>query len=89
MIPRAGYGRRGTRSSHRRRVRGEAAIKDVVFAVGLLLAFEGLLFAAFPTLMRKAMRDASEMPEALMRMVGVGSAVLGIGLLWLVRSLLG
>jgi len=55
----------------------------------LLLAFEGLLFAAFPSLMRKAMRDASEMPEPAMRMVGVGSAILGIVLLWVVRSLIG
>jgi uncharacterized protein YjeT (DUF2065 family) len=84
MIPTARYGRGQTRNN-RAIGAGEGAIKDVVFAIGLLLAFEGLLFAAFPSVMRRAMEEAAQMSEQVMRLVGVGSAIFGIALLWAVR----
>lgn len=64
----------------------EDAIKEFVFAIGLVLAFEGLLCAAFPGAMRKAMLEASQLPESPMRLVGLVSAVLGIALLWLIKA---
>lgn len=84
MIPRAGYAPRQKRNN-RAAGAGEGAIKDVVFAIGLLLAFEGLLFAAFPSTMRRAMEEAAGMSEQVMRLVGVCSAILGIALLWAFR----
>jgi uncharacterized protein len=35
-------------------------MQDFLAALGLLLAIEGLLFAAFPNATRRAMREASE-----------------------------
>jgi uncharacterized protein len=54
--------------------------------LGLVLAIEGLLFAAFPEGMRRAMRQASDTPGALMRSVGFASAVAGVLLLWLIKA---
>ena len=51
-----------------------------------MLAFEGLLCAAFPSMMRRAMLEASQLPEHPMRIIGVISAAVGIGLLWLIKG---
>jgi len=65
----------------------EEAIRDILFAVGLVLALEGLICAAFPKMMRKVMLEASQMPEHPMRIIGVISAALGVLLLWLIKAL--
>jgi uncharacterized protein YjeT (DUF2065 family) len=36
--------------------------------------------------MRKAMWEASQMPEHPMRIIGVISAAIGVGLLWLIKA---
>ena len=64
----------------------EASIKDIFFALGLVLALEGLLCAAFPGAMRKAMLEASQLPESPMRIVGLVSAFVGIILLWVIKA---
>jgi uncharacterized protein len=61
-------------------------MQDFLAALGLLLAIEGLLFAAFPNATRRAMREASESPDHLVRWIGIASAVAGVGVLWLVRK---
>jgi uncharacterized protein YjeT (DUF2065 family) len=53
--------------------------------VGILFVIEGLLFAASPTWMRKAMKSALSMPDNILRAVGIGSAVVGLILIWIVR----
>ena len=60
---------------------------DLVAALGLALAVEGLLFAAFPDTVRRAMLEAAEAPSERMRMVGVASAVAGVLLVWLARNI--
>lgn len=59
---------------------------DFLAALGLVFALEGLLLAAFPGMMRNAMRDAAERPEGWLRQAGLVSALVGIGLLFLVRQ---
>ncbi|MBI4273776.1 MAG: DUF2065 domain-containing protein [Rhizobiales bacterium] len=59
---------------------------DFVVALGLVLALEGLLFAAFPGFAKRAMASVMETPEAHMRVVGVISAALGVILIWVVRG---
>ncbi|MGJ3265372.1 MAG: DUF2065 domain-containing protein [Salinarimonas sp.] len=59
---------------------------DLVVALGLVLAVEGLLFAAFPDGVKRAMIAASETPSDRMRLVGIASAVVGVGIVWLVRG---
>jgi uncharacterized protein YjeT (DUF2065 family) len=60
---------------------------DLVAALGLALAVEGLLFAAFPDAVKRAMLDAAQSPSERMRFVGIGSAVAGVVIVWLARSL--
>jgi uncharacterized protein len=50
--------------------------------------FEGLMFAASPTWMRKAMKSAITTPDNILRAVGIGSAVVGLIVIWAVRRLI-
>jgi uncharacterized protein len=59
---------------------------DFVVAIGLVLALEGLLFAAFPGAAKQAMASVLETPDAILRGVGIASAAIGIVLIWLVRG---
>ena len=61
------------------------AFADFFIGVGILCVLEGLLFAAFPAWMRKAMKSALATPDNILRMVGIGSAVAGLILIWLAR----
>ena len=59
---------------------------ELVAALGLALAVEGLLFAAFPERVRKAMFEAAHTPSDRMRIVGIVSAVLGVLIVWVARQ---
>jgi uncharacterized protein len=58
---------------------------DFLAAVGLVFVIEGLIFAAFPAHAKKAMQSVVETPEVTLRVVGIGSAVIGVLLVWLIR----
>ena len=60
---------------------------DLVAALGLALAVEGLLFAAFPDAVRRTMIEAAQSPRERMRLVGIASAVLGVLIVWFARRL--
>ena len=51
------------------------AFADLLIGVGLLFVLEGLIFAASPNWMRRAMKSALETPDNVLRAVGIGSAV--------------
>ncbi|HEV7325041.1 MAG TPA: DUF2065 domain-containing protein [Bosea sp. (in: a-proteobacteria)] len=59
---------------------------DFLAALGLVFAIEGLLFASIPEIAKEALRSASETPAERMRLIGIVSAVVGVGLVWLARS---
>ncbi|HEV2554774.1 MAG TPA: DUF2065 domain-containing protein [Bosea sp. (in: a-proteobacteria)] len=59
---------------------------DFVAALGLVFAIEGILFAAVPHLAKEALRSASETPPETMRLIGIGSAAIGVLLVWFVRG---
>jgi uncharacterized protein YjeT (DUF2065 family) len=61
-------------------------MSDFIVAIGLVLAIEGLIFAAFPGAAKRLAANALESPENSLRIAGVVSAVLGITLVWLVRG---
>ncbi|MGO4714506.1 DUF2065 domain-containing protein [Bradyrhizobium sp. 2TAF24] len=61
------------------------AFSDLLVGVGILLVVEGLLFAALPNWMREAMKSAILTPDNILRVVGIGSAVFGLILIWLIR----
>ena len=60
-------------------------MKDLFAALCLVAVLEGLLFAASPAFMRRAMKSALEAPDNILRVVGIVSAVGGLVLIWLVR----
>ena len=61
------------------------AFADLLIGVGVLFVLEGLIFAASPNWMRRAMKSALATPDNVLRIVGLVSAVLGLLLIWFVR----
>ncbi len=61
-------------------------MSDFLAALGLVLVIEGVLYALFPEGMKRFVRLALEMPPATMRAAGLFSAILGLVVVWLVRS---
>jgi uncharacterized protein YjeT (DUF2065 family) len=59
---------------------------DFLAALGLVFVIEGLIFAAFPTHAKRAMQSVVDTPETTLRVVGIGSAVIGLLVVWLIRS---
>jgi len=58
---------------------------DFLAALGLVFVIEGLIFAAFPGPAKRAMASVMETPETSLRVIGLGSALVGLVLVWLVR----
>lgn len=61
-------------------------MSDFVVAVALVLVLEGILFAAFPAMAKRAMLSAMETPDATLRIVGLVAAVVGVVMVWAVRG---
>jgi uncharacterized protein YjeT (DUF2065 family) len=61
-------------------------MEDFLAAVGLVFVIEGLMFAAFPGPAKRAIESVLETPDASLRAIGIGSAVVGLVLVWLVRG---
>ncbi len=59
---------------------------DLWAALGLALAIEGILYALFPDGMRRMLSAVLGQPTALIRVVGLAAAALGVGVVWLVRG---
>jgi uncharacterized protein YjeT (DUF2065 family) len=61
-------------------------MSDFLVALGLVFVIEGLVFAAFPGIAKRAMSTVQGAPDGPLRIVGIASAVLGILLIWLIRG---
>ncbi|MYZ50271.1 DUF2065 domain-containing protein [Propylenella binzhouense] len=61
-------------------------MRDALVAIGLLLVLEGALYALFPDTMRRIATQAAQTPGERLRVIGLISAVLGVGIVWLVRG---
>jgi uncharacterized protein len=61
-------------------------MSDFLVAIGLVFALEGILFAAFPGPVKRAMTHVTETPDSILRMIGIASAVIGVIVVWLVRG---
>ncbi len=59
---------------------------EFLVALGLVFAIEGLVFAAFPAAVKRAMAQVMNAPDAVLRLVGIASAGAGVILIWLVRG---
>jgi uncharacterized protein YjeT (DUF2065 family) len=61
-------------------------MQDFLVAIGLVLAIEGLVFAALPGVAKRLAATALETPEGALRITGIVSAILGVLIVWLVRG---
>jgi uncharacterized protein YjeT (DUF2065 family) len=61
-------------------------LTDLLAALGLVLALEGALYAAFPGPMKRALAVVVVQPEGQIRFGGLVALVLGVLLVWLVRG---
>ena len=59
---------------------------DFLAALGLVFVIEGLVFAAFPEAAKRAMNSVLETPDLSLRLIGIGSAIVGLFMVWLVRG---
>ena len=61
-------------------------MSDFLAALGLVFVIEGLIFAAFPDAAKRAMTSVLETPDISFRLIGIGSALVGLIIVWLVRG---
>ena len=61
-------------------------MSDFLAALGLVFIIEGLIFAAFPEAAKRAMTSVLETPDGTVRLIGIGSAVVGLVVVWLTRG---
>ncbi len=59
----------------------------VILGLGLVLVFEGLVFALAPSRLEELVRIIAEMPIETRRALGLGSVAIGVLLVWLARSM--
>jgi len=58
---------------------------DLLTALGLAVAIEGLLYALFPSAMKKMMVQVLAQPQNSLRTAGLVAAIAGVGIVWLIR----
>ena len=61
-------------------------MNDFLVALGLMAVIEGVLYAAAPGAMKRAMRQVLETPDHLIRVGGVAAMAIGVVLVWLMRG---
>ncbi|HEV8408071.1 MAG TPA: DUF2065 domain-containing protein [Sphingomicrobium sp.] len=61
-------------------------MSDFLAALGLVFVIEGLIFAAFPDAAKRAMTSVLETPDISLRLIGIGSALVGLIVVWFVRG---
>jgi len=61
-------------------------MSDFLVALGLVFVIEGLCFAAFPHAAKRAVTAVLETPDAILRMIGLASALVGLALVWAIRG---
>ena len=59
---------------------------DFLVGLGVLFVIEGVLLAGLTRWTRSAMASVIAAPDALLRTVGITSAIVGLLLIWLIRG---
>jgi hypothetical protein len=57
----------------------------IVQALGLVFVIEGLIYAVAPGGMRRMMAELPKLSDEQIRLVGVSSLALGVGVVWLLK----
>ena len=61
-------------------------MSDLLVALGLVLVIEGVLYAAFPGGMKRTLVQVLDLPDTMLRSVGLAAAFMGLVFVWLVRG---
>jgi uncharacterized protein len=61
-------------------------MSDFFTALALALAIEGFAYALFPDAMKRMMAGVLQMPSGGLRTGGLVAAIIGVGLVWVIRS---
>lgn len=61
-------------------------MSDFLSALGLLFVFEGLIYCSIPGGAKRMAAEVLKLPDETIRIFGVVSMVLGLGIVWLVRG---
>ena len=61
-------------------------MSDLLTALALAIAIEGIAYALFPDAMKRMMAMAIEQPAANLRTAGLAAALIGVGIVWLIRG---
>jgi len=61
-------------------------MSDFLAALGLVFVIEGMILAAFPEAAKRAMTSVLETPDVSVRLIGIGSALVGLIIVWLARG---
>lgn len=59
---------------------------DFVTALGLAIVIEGVCYALFPDGMKKLMLQVLDQPPQTLRAAGIGAAVAGMFIVWIIRG---
>jgi uncharacterized protein YjeT (DUF2065 family) len=60
-------------------------MRDLLVGIALVLVIEGVLWAGFPDLMRRAAVAAAQIDPAHLRIGGLACALSGVFLVWVLR----
>ncbi len=58
-----------------------------LLAIGLVLVIEGLVYALAPSLVEQMLEALRSLPQGQRRTLGLVSMALGLGIIWLAKSL--
>lgn len=59
---------------------------DFLVALGLMAVVEGVLYAAAPAAMKRALRHVLDMPDATIRIGGLAAMAIGVAVVWAARG---
>lgn len=62
-------------------------MNDFLAAAGLVLVIEGAFYAAAPSAAKAMMRQGLSASDQALRICGLAALVIGVGVVWLARSL--
>ena len=57
-------------------------MKELIIAIGLLLFFEGILYALFPAKMKNMLKIIEKLPVSQLRISGLFFAIIGFIIVW-------
>ncbi len=61
-------------------------MSEFLTALSLALAIEGFAYALFPDAMKRMMANVLTLPSGNLRKAGLIAAMIGVGLVWLIRT---